>query len=104
MTRNDLRTKIKNLVNKKYNKAEDVTSAEEVDLDAPSVVSLDSARFPVLIKFPTLKDITVKLLTDQYELFLKDIEWVAPKPTTFRFVLANDQVGLVKWKVKNIIY
>jgi len=34
----------------------------------------------------------IKLLTDQYELFLKDIEWVAPRPTTFRIILANDQV------------
>ena len=25
-------------------------------------------------------------------MFIKDIEWVAPRPTTFRIVLANDQV------------
>jgi hypothetical protein len=31
-------------------------------------------------------------LTDQYELFLKDIEWVAPRPTTFRIILGNDQI------------
>ena len=54
-------------------------------------MSLDSARFPVLVKFPTLKDTITKLLTKQYELFVKDIEWVAPRPTTFRIILANDQ-------------
>jgi hypothetical protein len=52
---------------------------------------LDTTRFPVLVKFPTLKDTIIKLLTDQYDLFIKDIEWVAPRPTTFRIVLANDQ-------------
>jgi hypothetical protein len=55
------------------------------------MVSLDNERFPALVKFPTLKDTIVKILTDQYDLFLKDIEWVAPRPTTFRIVLGNDQ-------------
>jgi hypothetical protein len=54
-------------------------------------VSLDTTRFPVLAKFPTLKETIIKLLTDQYDLFIKDIEWVAPRPTTFRIILANDQ-------------
>ena len=30
-------------------------------------------------------------MTDQYGVFIKDIEWVAPKPTTFRIKLANNQ-------------
>jgi hypothetical protein len=86
MTRNEFRDKIKLLVKQVY------SGSTKVDLDEPSVVSLDSTRFPVLVKFPTLKDTIIKLLTDQYDLFLKDIEWVAPRPTTFRIVLANDQV------------
>ncbi len=89
MTRSELKDKIKNLVKSIYS---DTTKSTEVDLDSPSVVSLDDERFPVLVKFPTLKDTIVKLLTNQYELFLKDIEWVAPRPTTFRIVLGNDQV------------
>jgi len=66
--------------------------SSKIDLDSPSAVSLDNVRFPVLVKFPTLSDTIVKLLTDQYDLFIKDIEWVAPRPTTFRIILANDQV------------
>ena len=89
MTKNELREKIKSVVKKIYSIS---TSAEEIDIDEPSVVSLDNVRFPVLVKFPTLKDVIIKLLTDQYDLFLSDIEWVAPRPTTFRIVLANDQV------------
>ena len=67
------------------------TEPTEIDLDSPSIVSLDNERFPVLSKFPTLKETIIKLLTDQYDLFLKDIEWVAPRPTTFRIILGNDQ-------------
>jgi len=88
MTKEELKNKIKDLVKKVYS---GVSKSTDVDLDSPSVVSLDNERFPVLIKFPTLKDTIVKILTDQYELFLKDIEWVAPRPTTFRIVLGNDQ-------------
>ena len=90
MTKNELREKIKSVVKNIYS-GTSISSAEEIDIDSPSTVSLDTTRFPVLIKFPTLKDTIVKLLTDQYELFVKDIEWVAPRPTTFRIVLANEQ-------------
>jgi len=91
MTKNELREKIKSIVKKVYSTSAS-TSAEEIDLDEPSIVSLDNVRFPVLAKFPTLRDTIIKLLTDQYDLFLSDIEWVAPRPTTFRIILANDQV------------
>jgi len=90
MTKDDLRTRIKNIVKNIYLKTD--KSTNKIDLDSPSPISLDTARFPVLVKFPTLLDTIVKLLTDQYDLFLKDIEWVAPRPTTFRIILANDQV------------
>jgi len=90
MTKNELKNKIKELVKKVYSKTTNAPS--EIDLDSPSVVSLDNERFPALVKFPTLKKTITDLLTDQYELFLKDIEWVAPRPTTFRIILANDQV------------
>ena len=90
MTKNELREKIKSVVKNIYSGIS-TSSAEEIDIDSPSTVSLDTTRFPVLIKFPTLKEVIVKLLTDQYELFIKDIEWVAPRPTTFRIILANDQ-------------
>ena len=89
MTKSEFRDRIKSLVKQVYSGA---TKSTEVDLDTVSAVSLDTTRFPVLAKFPTLKDTIIKLLTDQYDLFLKDIEWVAPRPTTFRIVLANDQI------------
>lgn len=51
----------------------------------------------VLSKFPTLKKTIVNLFTDQYNEFLENIDWVAPKPTTFRVVLKNKQAFYLKW-------
>ena len=90
MTKSELKAKIKDLVKSIY--SGETNKPSEVDLDSPTIVSLDDERFPALVKFPTLKETIIKLLTDQYDLFLKDIEWVAPRPTTFRIVLGNDQV------------
>jgi hypothetical protein len=41
-------------------------------------------------RFPQLKKVLIELLTPQFNEFVKDIEWVAPKPTTFRVILNNN--------------
>ena len=93
MNKSEFRNKIKTLIKQVYSKVNtSSTESDEIDLDNPSTVSLDNTRFSVLSKFPTLQDALVKLLTSQFDLFLKDIEWVAPRPTTFRIILGNDQV------------
>jgi hypothetical protein len=57
----------------------------------PEDVDFDTETFPVLTKFPILKKVVTDLLTDQFEMFISDIQWVAPRPTTFKIVLANGQ-------------
>ena len=57
----------------------------------PDDVSFDKETYPVLTKFPILKKVVTDLLTDQFEMFISDIQWVAPRPTTFKIVLANGQ-------------
>jgi len=44
-----------------------------------------------LTKFPELKGIIVDLLTIQFDDFLESIDWVSPRPTTFRINLLNGQ-------------
>ena len=61
MTKDELKDRIKALVKQVYSTTKQ--SEAEVDLDNPAPISLDSERFPVLVKFPTLKDIIVKMLT-----------------------------------------
>jgi len=84
MTKSELRDKIKALVQQTY-------KAKTIDLDKGGEVTLDAEKFPVLTKFPKLREVIIDLLTDQYEVFMTNIEWVAPRPTTFRIVLGNDE-------------
>jgi hypothetical protein len=84
MTKSELRDKIKTL-------AKQALIPKSVDLDKGNDVSLDALKFPVLGKFPDLKKVIVSLLTNQYEIFMTDIQWVAPRPTTFRIILGNKE-------------
>jgi hypothetical protein len=47
------------------------------------------SKFPMVDKFPPLKDVMDDLFDFQYEPFVEDVEWVAPRPTTFRIKLVN---------------
>jgi|TARA_R110002012_G_scaffold293757_1_gene489565 hypothetical protein len=50
-----------------------------------------------LTKFPELKDIIVALLTHEFDSFLEGIDWVAPRPSTFRIKLLNGQNFLLTY-------
>ena len=54
-----------------------------------------------LTKFPELKDVIVNLLTHEFDSFLEDIQWVAPKPTTFRIILLNGQSFLLTYSPRS---
>ena len=96
MTKDELKEKIKVLVKQVY-------TPSQIDLDTDSEISLDAPKFPVLVKFPKLKDVIIDLLTDQYEIFMTNIEWVAPRPTTFRIVLGNDENFLLTYTERSWI-
>ena len=86
MTRDELKDKIKTLVKQVY-KPED----NKINLDYNESISLDSDKFPILLQYPSLKDAIEQLLTHQYKPFIIDIQWVAPKPITFRIILTNGE-------------
>lgn len=48
-------------------------------------------------KFPTLYRTVQNLLTKDYKSFLSNVEWVSPKPSTFRVILNNGQAFYLKW-------
>jgi hypothetical protein len=50
-----------------------------------------AVEYDELTKFPELKNIIVDLLTDEFNKFMSSIDWVAPRPTTFRINLKNGQ-------------
>ena len=78
MTREELQNRLKVLVKQVYSNRT-VTPEEAVQYDE-------------LTKFPELKAVIVDLLTPEYDSFLSSIDWVAPRPTTFRINLKNDQL------------
>ena len=77
MNRDELKNKLRVLVKQVYSNST-ITPEEAVQYDE-------------LTKFPELKKVLVDLLTPEYDSFLASIDWVAPRPTTFRMNLKNDQ-------------
>jgi hypothetical protein len=77
MTRNQLKDRIRNLAKQSYSQ-QTITPEEAVQYDE-------------LTKFPELKKVIIDLLTNEYDNFLESIDWVAPRPTTFRINLKNGQ-------------
>ena len=69
---------------------------EKIRMIIPTVVGqrkqADAAavEYDEFAKFPELKKVIVDLLTHEFDNFLASIDWVAPKPTTFRINLKND--------------
>lgn len=51
----------------------------------------------LLSRFPTLHRTVENLLTKDYKSFVDAIEWVSPKPSTFRVMLKNQQALYLKW-------
>jgi hypothetical protein len=49
------------------------------------------SEFKLLNKVPELIPILEDLMSDKFHLFVKDVEWVAPKPPEYRVVLENGQ-------------
>ena len=77
MTASELKEKIKRLAKKAYqdkNKSDDAAIA-----------------YDELVKFPELKAVIIDLLTVDFDKFLESVDWVAPRPSTFRINLLNGQ-------------
>ena len=89
MTKADLREKIKVL-------ALDI-------LDKKTKVDDAALAYPEIQKFPPLKDIIVNLLTDEFDSFIESVDWVAPRPTTFRINLLNGENFLLMYTIKSWI-
>jgi hypothetical protein len=87
MTKQELKDKItaiaQRVLSDRISKTDDILQTQDIEVEVE--------KFPLLTQFPTLKEAIVKLLTKQYSDFISDIWWVAPRPTTFKVILANEQ-------------
>jgi hypothetical protein len=75
MTSSELRDRIKALAKQVY---KEKTKSDDAAL-----------AYDELVKFPELKSIIVDLLTSDFDKFLESVDWVAPRPSTFRINLLN---------------
>lgn len=88
MTKQELIDKIKKLAKDKY---------------AKQIKYVSGSKFNVVSQFPIVGDVLVDLMTDQYEIFVTDVEWIAPKPTTFRIMLGNSEYFFLTYTKKSWI-
>ena len=77
MTASELRDRIKLLVKQVY---KDNAKTDDAAL-----------AYDELVKFPELKAVIVSLLTTDFDKFLESVDWVAPRPSTFRVNLLNGE-------------
>ena len=91
MTRDELKEKIKAAARQVYGKPN------------RAVADYGETTSDELTKFPELKDILVKLMTEDFKVFVDSIDWVAPKPTTFRINLKNGQTFYCIYTTKSWI-
>jgi len=77
MTASELRDRIKLLVKQVY---KDNAKTDDAAL-----------AYDELVKFPELKSVIVSLLTTDFDKFLESVDWVAPRPSTFRVNLLNGE-------------
>jgi len=79
--------------------AKQVYAEKSNPLEDPKDIEI--SKFPVIDQFPPLKKIMEDLFDFQYEPFVEDIQWVAPRPTTFRIKLVNGADFYIIYQGKN---
>jgi len=106
MTKDELKEKIKILVKQAYKPASS-NSIDDIDVDTDTDVDVNMPpkieKFPIFQNFPPLKEAIETLLSPDYEPFISDIQWVAPKPLTFRVILSNDEIFYLIYSPKSWI-
>jgi len=89
MTAAELKEKIRSLIPQVYSNKQKAENA--------------AVEYDELTKFPELKAVIIDLLTSDFDSFLSSIDWVAPRPTTFRINLKNDQNFYLIWSTRSWI-
>jgi hypothetical protein len=78
-----------------------ITELRDVILEAYAEVlseqGVPTTMDDLLSRFPSLHRTVQSLLTKDYKNFISGIEWVSPKPSTFRVMLNNKQALYLKW-------
>jgi hypothetical protein len=52
---------------------------------------------PMLEKFPKLQETLITLMSQDFTAFVENIDWIAPRPTTFKITLKNFNLYYLIW-------
>ena len=74
---------------------------KEPDMKAGPETVLEDATDKILGKFPTLRQAIIKLQSEDFKEFVDTIDWISPRPTSFRVNLKNGQDYILKWTGKS---
>lgn len=80
------------------NKVRDITRSmlsDKGQLETSNPSSLQYAD--ILAKFPKLSETLITLMSDDFTMFVQNIEWIAPRPTTFKIILKNSNYYHLIW-------
>jgi hypothetical protein len=84
----------KELADKVRAAARDVASRA----DKPENATPMSLKYSeMLYKFPKLQETLTELMSNEFTLFVENIEWIAPRPTTFKVILKNFNDFILIW-------
>jgi len=70
---------------------------DEEELEPENDAVLEDTTDTIIQKFPTLEAAIVKLQTEDYMEFVDKIDWISPRPTSFKVNLKNGQNYILKW-------
>mgnify|MGYP003987433421 FL=1 len=89
MNKADFKERIRLLVKQVYSNTKEAEAA--------------AVEYDELTKFPELKAVIVDLLTHEFDSFVASIDWVAPRPSTFRINLKNNLNFYLIWMERSWI-
>lgn len=93
MTKSELANKIRSAARSIVSQAEKPENATPMSLKYSEM----------LFKFPKLQETLSDLMSDDFTSFVTDINWVAPRPTTFKIILKNQNFFYLIWNVNDFI-
>ena len=93
MTKKELADKVRAAARKVASRAEKPENATPMSLKYSDI----------LFKFPKLQETLSELMSDEFTIFVENIEWVAPRPTTFKVILKNQNYFHLIWNDDDFI-
>lgn len=84
----------KELADKVRAAAQNIASNND-KLETPTAAAFKYS--PMLDKFPKLQETLITLMSEDFTAFVDNIDWVAPRPTTFKITLKNFNTFHLIW-------